>query len=61
MRSMCAMTVSDLVSKRDPLPVLKTQRGVSYVHEPKVAGKNTPYWWEEAPVMPLPRQPGAGA
>jgi glycine/D-amino acid oxidase-like deaminating enzyme len=22
-----------------------------------VADKNTPYWWEEAPVKPLPRQP----
>src|ERR671913_1624857 len=57
MRSTCEMTVSDLVSKRDLLPVLKTQRGVSHVHEPKVAGKNTPYWWEAAPVMPLPPQP----
>jgi glycine/D-amino acid oxidase-like deaminating enzyme len=57
MRSMCEMTASDLVSKGDPLPVLKTQRGVSHVHEPQVAGKNTPYWWEAATVMPLPRQP----
>ena len=57
MRSTCEMTVSDLVRKRDLLPVLKTQRGVSHVHEPKVAGKNTPYWWEAAPVMPVPRQP----
>jgi hypothetical protein len=27
------------------------------VHEPKVADKNTPYWWEAAPVVPLPPQP----
>ena len=51
------MTVSDIVGRRDPLPVLRTQREVSHVHEPKVADKNTPYWWEEAPVKPLPRQP----
>lgn len=25
--------------------------------QPGVADKNTPYWWEEAPVRPLPRQP----
>ncbi|RWA75313.1 MAG: FAD-binding oxidoreductase [Mesorhizobium sp.] len=25
--------------------------------ELKVADKNTPYWWEAAPVRPLPRQP----
>jgi glycine/D-amino acid oxidase-like deaminating enzyme len=30
---------------------------VSPVHEPKVADKSTPYWWEAAPVMPLPPQP----
>ena len=54
MRSTCEMTVSDLVSKRDPLPVLKAHRGVSHVHESKVADKNTPYWWEAAPVMSLP-------
>ena len=23
----------------------------------QIADKNTPYWWEEAPVKPLPRQP----
>src|SRR5688572_21993397 len=23
----------------------------------KIADKNTPYWWEAAPVMPLPPQP----
>jgi glycine/D-amino acid oxidase-like deaminating enzyme len=57
MRSTCEMTVSDLVSKRDPLPILKTQRGVSHVRQPIVADKNTPYWWEEAPVKPLPPQP----
>ncbi|MBZ9992876.1 FAD-binding oxidoreductase [Mesorhizobium sp. BH1-1-4] len=27
------------------------------MQEPEVAEKNTPYWWEAAPVMPLPRQP----
>jgi glycine/D-amino acid oxidase-like deaminating enzyme len=27
------------------------------VQEPEIAEKNTPYWWEAAPVMPLPRQP----
>ena len=27
------------------------------MHEPKVADKNTPFWWEAAPVKPLPRQP----
>lgn len=51
------MTVSDLVSKRDPLQILKTQREVAHVHEEKVADKNTPYWWEAAPVRPLPSQP----
>lgn len=24
---------------------------------PRTAEKNTPYWWEEAPVQPLPKQP----
>lgn len=33
-----------------------TSREVSHVHEPKIE-KNTPYWWEAAPVMPLPRKP----
>ncbi|RCS23092.1 FAD-binding oxidoreductase [Phyllobacterium salinisoli] len=27
------------------------------MHEPKVADKNTSFWWEAAPVKPLPRQP----
>ena len=27
------------------------------MHQPKVADKNTPYWWEAAPVKPLPPQP----
>jgi glycine/D-amino acid oxidase-like deaminating enzyme len=27
------------------------------VHNPKVADKSTPYWWEAAPVRPLPPQP----
>ena len=26
------------------------------MHEPKVAEKDTPYWWEAAPLEPLPRQ-----
>lgn len=30
---------------------------MTQVHEPKVADKNTPYWWEAASVMPLPPQP----
>ena len=25
--------------------------------EPSIADKNTPYWWEAAPVKPLPQQP----
>ena len=25
----------------------------------QVADKSTPFWWEEAPVRPLPRQPPA--
>src|SRR5919108_3295897 len=36
---------------------LKVQREASHVHDSKIADKNTPYWWEEAPVMPLPQQP----
>jgi hypothetical protein len=27
------------------------------MREARVADKNTLYWWEEAPVKPLPRQP----
>ena len=27
------------------------------MQQPKVADKNTPYWWEAAPVKPLPPQP----
>ncbi|WP_353641807.1 FAD-binding oxidoreductase [Mesorhizobium sp. WSM2239] len=27
------------------------------MHQEKVADKNTPYWWEAAPVRPLPSQP----
>src|SRR5918995_6648632 len=57
MRSTCEMTMFDLVSKIRPTPDPKTQREVTHVHEPKVADKNTPYWWEAAPVKPLPRQP----
>jgi hypothetical protein len=26
------------------------------MHEPLIAQKNTPYWWEAAPVRPLSRQ-----
>jgi threonine dehydrogenase-like Zn-dependent dehydrogenase len=33
MRSTCGMIVSDLVSKRGPLPILKTQREDTHVHE----------------------------
>src|SRR3954469_14850122 len=27
------------------------------MHEPKVAEKDTPYWWEASPLKPLPQQP----
>lgn len=27
------------------------------MHEPRVAEKDTPYWWEASPVKPLPQQP----
>lgn len=27
------------------------------MEDSRIADKNTPYWWEEAPVKPLPRQP----
>ena len=27
------------------------------MNEPKVADKDTPYWWEDAPTNPLPPQP----
>ena len=27
------------------------------MEEPRIADKNTPYWWEAAPVKPLPQQP----
>jgi glycine/D-amino acid oxidase-like deaminating enzyme len=36
---------------------LTAQREASHVHDSKIADKNTPYWWEEAPVTPLSRQP----
>ena len=49
--------MSDRVRKRDSLPILKTQRDVTRVHNPKVADKSTPYWWEAAPVRPLPPRP----
>lgn len=58
MRSTCGTTVSDLAGMDRP-SLLKPQREVSHVHEPKVADKSTPYWWEAAPVMPLPPQPPA--
>src|SRR5262249_10427758 len=44
----------DLVS--NPRPRLDT-REITYMHEPKVAEKNTPYWWEASPLKPLPQQP----
>lgn len=56
MRSTCGTTVSDLAGMDRP-SLLKPQREVPHVHEPKVANKSTPYWWEAAPVMPLPPQP----
>ncbi len=30
---------------------------MAYAHEPKIADKSTPYWWEAAPPKPLSRQP----
>src|SRR5918994_4910978 len=57
MRSTCETIGSDLGGKHGPFPIQQTQREVTHVHEPKVADKNTPYWWEAAPVMPLPGQP----
>ena len=57
MRSTCETTGSDLAGKHGPFPIQQTQREVTHVHEPKVADKNTPYWWEAAPVMALPPQP----
>ncbi len=27
------------------------------MEEPRIADKDTPYWWEAAPVKPLPQQP----
>lgn len=56
MRSTCGTTVSDLAGMDRP-GLLKPQQEISHVHEPKVADKSTPYWWEAAPVMPLPPQP----
>jgi glycine/D-amino acid oxidase-like deaminating enzyme len=49
--------VSELVSKRGPLPIPDAQRKVTHLEQSKVADKNTPYWWEAAPVKPLPPQP----
>jgi glycine/D-amino acid oxidase-like deaminating enzyme len=49
--------VPELVARGDPLPNLETGKGTTAVQQPKVADKNTPYWWEAAPVRPLPPQP----
>lgn len=38
-------------------PTPNIQREVTHVRETKIAEKNTPYWWEAAPVRPLPPQP----
>src|SRR5918994_307907 len=57
MRSTCETIGSDLGGKHGPFPIQQTQREVTHVHEPKVADKNTPYWWEAGPFMPLPLQP----
>lgn len=35
----------------------QTQPKDFHVHEPNVADKKTPNWWEAAPVGPLPKQP----
>lgn len=56
MLSTCETTVPDLVM-RGPFPLLKTQWKATHVPEPKIADKNTPYWWEAAPPTPLPQQP----
>jgi hypothetical protein len=57
MRSTCETIGSDLAGKNGPFPIHQRQREVTHVHESKVADKNTPYWWEAAPVAPLPPQP----
>lgn len=49
--------MSELISKSSTAPILQIQHEVAQVHAPKVADKNTPYWWEAAPVRPLPPQP----
>lgn len=47
----------ELVARRDLLPTLEPRKGITAVQQPKVADKNTPYWWEAAPVRPLSVQP----
>ena len=27
------------------------------MHEPRIAEKDTPYWWEASPLKPLSQQP----
>lgn len=49
--------MSEFVSKSSTSSIPQIQREVAHVHAPKVADKNTPYWWEAAPVRPLPPQP----
>ncbi|BCH21661.1 oxidoreductase [Mesorhizobium sp. L-8-10] len=49
--------MSDLVSARGTPSIVNTQQKAVQVQQPKVAAKNTPYWWEAAPVRPLPPQP----
>src|SRR5205814_5458054 len=47
------LITTDLVS--NPRPRFNT-REVSYMHEPRAAEKDAPYWWEAAPLKPLPQQ-----
>ena len=49
--------MSDLAGKQDPLPAPATQKDIPAMQQKKVADKNTPYWWEAAPVRPVPPQP----
>ena len=42
------------------MPLLEdtgTTRRRKTVHEPKSQRRTTPYWWEDAPINPLPQQP----
>ncbi len=43
---------SDLIA-----PTTRDRTDTSQLNEPKVADKDTPYWWEAAPVRPLPPVP----